>query len=598
MKTRLRSLQVRLNNSIECAKEKFYNKIANKLNDTQKNAKAYWSLIKMLLNNKKIPLIPPLYYDNRFITDFKEKAELFNSFFSKQCSLISNNSSLPNYINYTTEKRLSTVALSVEAIGKIIQNLDSNKAHGHDNISIRMLKICGDSIYEPLEIIFRQALLTGVFPSEWKKGNIVPVHKKSDKQNIKNYRPVSLLPICGKIFERLIFNEMFKFFTSNNLISPNQSGFKPGDSCINQLLSITHEIYKSFDDGLEVRGVFLDISKAFDKVWHEGLIFKLKQNGISGDLLQILSDFLVIERKESFLMDKIHAGVPQGSILRPLLFLIYIKDLADNLSSNVELFADDTLVFSVVYDLSASARELNDDLKKINKWAFQWKMSFNPDPSKQAQEIIFSRKIKKLPHPSLVFNNNNVLQTSSQKHLGVTLDVKLTFDEHLNNVLNKVNKTIGLLRKLQNLLSRSTLITIYKAFVRPHLDYGDILFDQTYNSSFHEKLESVQYNVCLVLTGAISGSSKEKIYQELGFESLRVRRWYRKLYLFYKVLNNEHPQYLFNLNPVRPTLYLKRNALDIRLLNANHNFFKNSFFPTTMIEWNKLDPGLRKAESL
>ena len=186
-------------------------------------------------------------------------------------------------------------------------------------------------------------------------------------------------------------------------------------------------------------------------------------------------------------------------------------------------------------------------------------MSFNPDPSKQAQEVIFSRKIKKLPHPSLVFNNNNVLQTSSQKHLGVTLDVKLTFDEHLNNVLNKVNKTIGLLRKLQNLLSRSTLITIYKAFVRPHLDYGDILFDQTYNSSFHEKLESIQYNACLALTGAIRGSSKEKIYQELGFKSIHVRRWYRKLCFFYKVLNNEHPQYLFNLIPVGPTLYPTRN---------------------------------------
>ena len=221
LKTRLRSLQVRLNNSIECAKETFYNKIAKKFNDTQKNTKAYWSLIKMLLNNKKIDLVAPLYYDNCLITDFKEKAELFNSFFSKQCSLISNNSSLHNYINYTTEKRLSTVTPSVESSGKIIQNLDSNKAHGHDNIGIRMFKICGDSMYEPLETIFREALLTGVFPSKWKKGNIVPVHKKRDKQNIKNYRPVSLLPICGKIFERLIFNEMFKFFTCNNLISPN-----------------------------------------------------------------------------------------------------------------------------------------------------------------------------------------------------------------------------------------------------------------------------------------------------------------------------------------------------------------------------------------
>ena len=297
-------------------------------------------------------------------------------------------------------------------------------------------------------------------------------------------------------------------------------------------------------------------------------------------------------------MGKIRLGpmftrVPRVSILGPLLSLIYISDLG-----HIKPFADDTSSFSVVHDVSASARELNDDLKKINKWDFQWKMSFSPGPSKQAQEVIFSRKMKKLPHPSLIFNNNNVLQTSSQKHLDVTLDFKLTFDEHLNDVLNKVNKTIGLLRKLQNLLSRSTLITIYKAFVRPHLDYGDILFDQTYNSSFHEKLESIQYNACLALTGAIRGSSKEKIYQELGFESLRVRRWYRKLCLFYKVLNNEHPQYLFNLIPVRPTLYPTRNALNIPLLNANHNFFKNSFFPSTIIEWNKLDPGLRKAESL
>ena len=131
-------------------------------------------------------------------------------------------------------------------------------------------------------------LYSSWFFSMWlKKTNIVPIHKKGDKQTLKNYRPVSLLPICGKTFERLLFNEMFRFFLDNKLISTNQSGFKPGDSCMNQLLSITHEIYKSFDDGLEVRSVFLDISKAVDKVWHEGVIFKLNKNGISGDLLNI-----------------------------------------------------------------------------------------------------------------------------------------------------------------------------------------------------------------------------------------------------------------------------------------------------------------------
>ena len=146
-------------------------------------------------------------------------------------------------------------------------------------ISIRMLKVSGDAIIESLFKIFKNCLKCGIFPDDWKKRIIVPIFKKGDKQNIKNYRPVSLLPICSKIFERIIYDNMLKYFLDNNLITPKQSGFRPGDSCINQLLSITH-IFTSFDNGLEVRGVFLDISKAFDKVFHDGLIYKLKQNGI------------------------------------------------------------------------------------------------------------------------------------------------------------------------------------------------------------------------------------------------------------------------------------------------------------------------------
>ena len=214
-----------------------------------------------------------------------------------------------------------------------------------------MRKIYGDTICKPLELIFKQALTTDVFLSEWKKANIVPCYKKGGKQNLKNYRPVSLLPICGKIFERLIFSEMFSFFLAKNLLAPNQSGFKPGDSCMNQLLSITHEIYSSFDGGFEVRSVFLDISKAFDKVWHEGIIFKLQQNGISDDLLNILSDFLrnrkqrVTLNGQSSSWTNVNAEGPQGSILGLLLFLIYINDLSDGLSSNVKLFTNDIFLF-------------------------------------------------------------------------------------------------------------------------------------------------------------------------------------------------------------------------------------------------------------
>ena len=165
-----------------------------------------------------------------------------------------------------TQSRLSSATFSEDDIEKLIQNLDPNKVHGHDQISIRMLKLCNNSTCKPLKIIFNGCLEMSTFPNDWKKGNVVPIFKKDDKQNLKNYHPISLLLVCCKIFEKLILNEMFKIFIENDLTSPNQSGFKSGDSCINEVSSITHNIYKCFDCGYEVRGVFIDISKAFDKV--------------------------------------------------------------------------------------------------------------------------------------------------------------------------------------------------------------------------------------------------------------------------------------------------------------------------------------------
>ena len=219
---------------------------------------------------------------------------------------------------------------------------------------------------------------------------------------------------------------------------------------------------------------------------------------MTGDLQNILIDFLK-ERKQKVVLNGQHsnwsnisAGVSQRSILGPLLFLIYINDLSDNLSLNPKLFADDTSLFSVVHDINQSGINLNDDLEKISNWSFQWKMSFNPDINKQAQEVIFFRKLQESNHPSLTFNGTSVTQSEIQKHLGMFLDSKLDFKEHRQNVLNKVSKTIGLLPKLQIILPRPPLITIYyKSFIRSHLDYGDIIYDQAYNVSFHQKPESV-----------------------------------------------------------------------------------------------------------
>ena len=217
--------------------------------------------------------------------------------------------------------------------------------------------------------------------------------------------------------------------------------------------------------------------------------------------------------------------------------MIYISDLSDDLSSNPKLFADDTSLFSVVHDKNISANELNNDLRKISDWAYQWKMSFNPDPLKQTQEVIFSRKITKTNHPTLIFNGNPVHQVALQKHLGLFLDCKLNFEGRLKTIVNKINKAIGLLRKFQNFLPRKSLLTIYKSFIGPHFEYGDIIYEQSYyNTSFHQRLEPLQYNAALAITSAVRGTSKENLYNELGLESLQNRRWYRKLSVYTKLL--------------------------------------------------------------
>ena len=190
-------------------------------------------------------------------------------------------------------------------------------------------------------------------------------------------------------------------------------------------------------------------------------------------------------------------------------------------------------------------------------------MNFNPETSKQAQEVLFNRKVKINAHLQLVFNNNPVHETATQKHLGMFLDYKLNLQEHFENMLNKVNKTIGLLRKLQNTLPRPSLLTIYKSFIRPHLDYGDVTYDQAYNVSFQQKVESIQYNAAVAITGAIRGTYKEKRFEELGLESLQHSRWYRKLCCFYKILKDQSPKYLFNIIPKLNRPYSTRNANNV-----------------------------------
>ena len=289
--------------------------------------------------SSKIPLKPLLSVTNRLVTDFLAKANLFNDFFSKQCSAIGNNSFLATNLTFETKNRISTFDFSTGDIIKFIKALNPNKAHGDNGISIRMIKLCPSSISKPLHIVFKNCLENERFPDEWKKTIIVPAYKIGDKQLINNYRPILLLPICAKVFEKIIFNRLFKFLDANKLLNKKQSGFRPDDSCAHQLLSIIHEIYKAFDanPSLEVRGFFLEIYKAFNRVWHEGLVYKLKCFGVCGKYYGLIQSFLtdsfqrVVLHGQSSNWCHIKSGVPQGSILLPLFFfkyllMIFLKD--------------------------------------------------------------------------------------------------------------------------------------------------------------------------------------------------------------------------------------------------------------------------------
>ena len=324
-------------------------------------------------------------------------------------------------------------------------------------------------------------------------------------------------------------------------------------------------------------------------------------------MLTLLTNYLyeryqrVVLNGQTFLWELVKSGVPQGSVLGPLFFLIYINDLSDNVESNCKIFADDTSLFYKVFDKHVSRATLNKDLELINNWAFQWKMQFNPDRNKQAQEIYFSKKAGNQKSLDLTFDKGNMASSPSVKHLGMLLDSRLNFNEHVQSKTNKCYKIQGLIKNFSIHLSREALLRIYKSFVRPNLDYGGIIFDKPNNESFKSRIESIQYKACIAITGAIPGTSRERLYRELGLESLSDRCWFRKLTFFYKIVKGLPPPHLTKYVNLRcNSNYQTRsgNKNNLQEFSCRTNSFKYSFFPFCVREWNKLDNTIRDAESI
>ena len=335
------------------------------------------------------------------------KAELLNSYFPRQSTLDDHDQQLPHNIT-SIESTLSHLTITLCAVKDAISLIDSSKSSGPDFVSPKLLCEGSTELCTVLSHLFNSLLALSYFPSVWKLANVTPIFKKGDPSKPSNYRPISLLSCLGKLFERCVHKYLYNYLNDNRLLTKYQSGFIKGDSTTNQLIFIYDDINRALDEGLEVRALFCDISKAFDRVWHRGLLHKLSSLGICGPLLKWFSSYLTLRKQRVVCSNVssdwsiINAGVPQGSILGPLLFLIYINDIVSQINTNVRLFADDTSLYVIVETPDQAATALNTDLEAVHCWSKTWLVSFNPS---KTESIIFSRKRKKPEHPSLYMNN-------------------------------------------------------------------------------------------------------------------------------------------------------------------------------------------------
>ena len=582
----------------------YFCKLREEIDSRDINPKRWWSLTKSILGCKVHQSIPPLIENDSVVSNLIEKAEIFNKYFASQNRLPveENPQPLPD-LRLVTEARLDLFSFSETDVEKVLSALRSSSATGPDGVGNTLLKNTAKSISKSLCKLFNLSLSSGKFPSVWKKSNICPIYKKGDRQTKSNYRPVSLLCNVSKVLERLVFNRFYEYLVANNLLTPKNSGFKVNDSTINQLISIVHQIYNGLECKHEVRMVFLDVSKAFDKVWHEGLLFKLRQLGFCDELVAWVGDYLsnrytrVTIHGQSSSWLPIEAGVPQGSILGPLLFLVYVNDIVNGITVDIRLFADDTSFLEIVKNPTVSSIKLNSNLSQVGTWGKNWKVTFN---GLKSLSVIFSAKRNKPDHDPLFLDGVEIPEGTSHTHLGITLSSNLSWKDHIVRVTDKACKRVALLKRFKYRLSRNALSKLYKSMIRPILEYGCILFDNC-TQELSKLLESVQYEAARICTGALRHTDRFRLLAELGWETLAIRRKYYKLVLFYKMVNGTAPEYLSVLIPPRTQTVAGRclrNSQNIRQLKLRTVRFETSFIPSTIKLWNDLPDDIKQSPNL
>ena len=481
---------------IHTAKENYYGREFEKYKTSTKKT---WNTINEIINKCKHETLPDQFVINGdSITNKSVIAENFNHHFatigSDLASSIENVENITNdhYLRGNIHSEFQFHQIDIEMVENTIQNLNSTKSTGYDGLSIDLIKQIGHIIAEPLSFIINCSLALSIFPEKLKIAKIIPIYKKGDKHQIENYRPISILPVISKVFEKVAYNQLFEYFSQNKLLFDSQYGFRKFHSTEHAVLELLEKLILNIDKGQMPVAVFLDLSKAFNTLDHQILLHKLKYYGIQESALNWIHSYLYnrsqyVEVDSRIKSEKVtlNIGVPQGSILGPLLFIIYTNDLHNSTKYfKFILYADDTTLFNPLcnYNYDNDCLQINNELNKIFEWLCVNKLSLNV---KKTQFMIFhstKRSIQK--KPDLFINNIPIEHTDEFNFLGITINSVLDWKPHINKISIKISRAIGIMNKLKKILPSYILKTIYDSLIQCHINYGILAWGYYTNNIF------------------------------------------------------------------------------------------------------------------